>query len=137
MLVSKPCHFTLYSAFPPSGRLFVSAAFWFSVRIYSPSLLQTSETIKRDSNCFLMNLLRIAFLHVETHDRVKALSLEDLRLLPNHTALKRGMNSDSARADSSHWETQGHGQVKTAGNSEFFMVAVVSLLTLTSSSRGR
>lgn len=137
MLVSKLYHFTLHSAFPSLGRMFASAAFWFSVRIYSLSLLQISKTIKRDSSCFLRNLFLITFLHVEDHDKVKALSLEDHRLLPNHAALRCGMSSDSACADSAHWETHGHVRVKTAGNAEFFMIAVVSLLTLTSLSQRR
>lgn len=35
----------------------------------------------------------------------------------------------------SHWETNVHVQVKTVDNSEFFMIAMISLLPLTSSSQ--
>lgn len=56
-------------------------------------------------------------------------------MLLHNATLKHEMNSDRTYADRSHWETDVYIQAKTVGNSEFFMIGVISLLPLTFSSQ--
>lgn len=80
--------------------MFVSTAFWFSIRIYSFSLMQILKSIQERDICFFfINLLLIIFMHVEIHIEVEVLSLEHHCLLLHNATLKHEMNSDSTCAE--------------------------------------